>query len=48
MLSCFFWPCAARLIKSELLVPYVELRNDDSGWTLCEGLPPHVLFGQSV
>jgi hypothetical protein len=26
----FFWPCAIHLAKSELLVPCVELGNDDS------------------
>jgi hypothetical protein len=28
--SYFFWPCADRLAESKLLVPYVELGNDDS------------------
>jgi hypothetical protein len=46
--SCFFWPCAARLAESELLVPCVELDNDDSRWALGVGLPLTVLFGHSV
>jgi hypothetical protein len=33
----FLWPCAGRLGKSELLVPCVELSNDDSKWGLCGG-----------
>jgi hypothetical protein len=31
----FLWPCAGCLGKSELLVPCVELTNDDSKWGLC-------------
>jgi hypothetical protein len=44
----FFWPCAARLVKSKLLVPFVELGNDDSRWTLFVGLPLFVLFEHSM
>jgi hypothetical protein len=43
-----FWSCVARLAKSKLLIPYVELGNDDSRWALCVGLPLLVLFGLSV
>jgi hypothetical protein len=44
----FFWPSVARLAKSELIIPCVELGNDDSGCALCVGLPLLVLFGLPV
>jgi hypothetical protein len=43
-----FWSCVARLAESELLVPCVELDNNDTGWALCVGLPLHVLFGHCM
>jgi hypothetical protein len=44
----FFWSCVARLLKSDLLVPCIELGNDDSGCALCVGLTLLVLFGFPV
>jgi hypothetical protein len=45
----FFCPCAARLVKSEPLVPCIDLDNDHSGCALCVGLLPLLmLFGLPV
>jgi hypothetical protein len=35
----FLWPCAVRLAETDLLVPCVELVNDDFGCVLFVGLP---------
>jgi hypothetical protein len=37
-----------RFAESELLVPWVELDNDNSGWVVCEGLPLSEMFMHSI
>jgi hypothetical protein len=44
----FLWTCVTVLGESELLVPCVELDNDDSGWALCVGLLMSGLVVRSV
>jgi hypothetical protein len=46
--SCFLRPCVARLVELELLVPWVELNIDNSGWVVGGGASLSELFVHSV